>query len=75
MHTWGASGLLIRSSNVHFQIPSDGVDRDGGGKLGHGARARKDTETECLSWHEPRVPIPLHSPNPPRLTVSKNVLS
>ena len=47
----------------------DGVDRDGGGESGHRAQAGRDIETKCLSRLEPDVPIHLHCPNPPRLTV------
>ena len=50
------------------RLPSDGVDRDSGGESGHGASARRDRETKCLSRLEPGVPIHLHSPDPPRLT-------
>ena len=50
-------------------IPSDGVDRDSGGELGHGARAGRDTETKCLSQLEPGVLIHLLCLNPPRLLV------
>ena len=46
-------------------VPSDGVDRDSGGDSGHGARARRDTATKCLSRLEPG----LLSSDPPRLTV------
>ena len=48
---------------------SDGVDWDSGGESGHGAQARRDIETKCLSPLEPSIPIHLHCPDPPRLTV------
>ena len=43
--------------------------RRGEGESGHRARARRDTETKCLSWLEPSIPIHHHCPNPPHLTV------
>ena len=43
-------------------LPSDGLDRDSGGELGHQARAGKDILSLCLSRLKPRVPIHLHSP-------------
>ena len=74
--------LLVQSINKISQPPicprphkaetlilSDGVDRDSGGESGHRARARRDTETKCLSWLEPSIPIHHHCPNPPHLTV------
>ena len=42
-------------------------DWDSGCESGHGARVGRNTETKCL---KPSVPIFLHCPDPPRLTVS-----
>ena len=55
-------------------VPSDGVDRDSEGESGHGARAGRDTETECLSRLKPGVPILLYCLDPPRPTIGTNLL-
>ena len=35
------------NTHIIFLLPSDGVDRDSGGELGHGAQTGRDTETKC----------------------------
>ena len=55
--------MLNKQNATHgnvFAIPSDGVDRDSG-----------DILSLCLSRLEPRVPIHLHCPDSPRLTVGQ----
>ena len=55
--------------NFGLGIPTDGVVGDSGGNSGRRARAGRDILCLCLSRLEPRVPIHLHSPDAPRLTV------
>ena len=45
------------------------MDRDREGESGHGAEAGRDTERKCLPGPDSGVPIHLHCPDPPRLTV------
>ena len=53
------------------QLPSDGVDRDSGGESGHLLKMiLRPRET-----FQAGVPIHLHCPDPPRLTVSLFFLS
>ena len=40
-------GRLDLHIDLLIIVSSDGVDRDSGGESGHGARARRDTETKC----------------------------
>ena len=55
------------------QILDDGVDRDSGGESGRRATAGRDILFLCLSRLEPRVPVHLLCPDPPRLTVDEEV--
>ena len=48
-----------------FIIPSDGVDRDSGGELGHLLKM----SLLALGSFKAGVPIHLQCPDPPRLTV------
>ena len=55
-------------------LPSDGVDWDSGGELGCWAPARRDILSQRVSRFKPCVPIHLHCPDPPHLTVDKYAL-
>ena len=52
-----------------MSLTSGGVDRDSGGESERRALAGRDILSLCLSRLEPHVPIHLHCPDPPRLTV------
>ena len=48
------------------------MDQERQAEAGDGAQVGSDTETKCLSRLEPGVPIHLHCPDPPHLTVVKS---
>ena len=50
------------------------MDRNSGGELGSQARAGRDILSLCLSRFEPRAPIHLRCPDPPRLTVTDDII-
>ena len=50
-------------------VPPHGVDRDSGGESGRRAWAGRDILFLCLSQLKPCVPIHLHYPDPPHVTV------
>ena len=65
---WGSGPDNPKEWTKAFTVTSTGMDRDRGGDSGRWARVRRDILSLCLSRHEPRVPIHLLCPDPPRLT-------
>ena len=77
IHVWNKAVTRPTLANIELNmnyVPSTGVNRDRGGELGYGGRAGRDTETKCLSQLEPGVPLHLHRPDPPRLTVGASLV-